>query len=410
MTGFFQAFLIALDMLRAHKLRAVLTILGVIIGVMSVTIIFMLSEGFQVYLNTQFLRLGADTIFLFYDPGRRLRGQTTGGIEGLRMSDIEYIRNRSQLIEIASAYNEIGGRTVRYGEQEMSNPRIQAVDEHFPTLNRLKIIEGRHLTERDIKERNNVCVIGVDIRSRLFGSESPIGKRILLPGITLEVVGVLEEIEFMGEGTGRTLLIPITTVQDKWLGGDDLMLILMRPKPGVTVERAMDEVWQIMMRKSGNRAIYRLDSRGSILQTFGAIIRVAGIILGAIAALSLLVGGIGIMNIMLVSVTERTREIGLRKAVGATRTAILMQFLVESATLSLAGGMIGMGLGWMIGHAGSTATKALGIMGGTGFMVSFPIWAAFFALAFSAGVGIVFGMYPAVRAASLDPIVALRAE
>ncbi|HWP31800.1 MAG TPA: ABC transporter permease [Fimbriimonadales bacterium] len=410
MTGIIQAFLIALDMLLAHKLRAVLTILGVIIGVMSVTIIFMLSEGFQLYLKTQFLRLGADTIFLFYDPGRRMRGQTTGGIEDLRMSDLDYIRNRSQLIEIASAYNEIGGRTVRYGEQEMSNPRIQAVDEHFPTLNRLKVIEGRHLTEKDIKERNNVCVIGVEIRSRLFGSESPIGKKILLPGITLEVVGVLEEIEFMGEGTGRALLIPITTVQDKWLGGDDLMLILMRPKPGVTVEQAMDEVWQIMMRKSGNRPIYRLDSRGSILQTFGAIIRVAGIILGAIAALSLLVGGIGIMNIMLVSVTERTREIGLRKAVGATRTAILMQFLVESATLSLAGGMIGMGLGWLIGYAGSTATKAMGIMGGTGFMVSFPVWAALFALAFSASVGIVFGMYPAMRAASLDPIVALRAE
>jgi putative ABC transport system permease protein len=187
-------------------------------------------------------------------------------------------------------------------------------------------------------------------------------------------------------------------------------VILMRPKPGIRVDTAMQEVWELMMLRSQNRPVYRVDSRESVLNILGNIIRVAGIVLGGVAALSLLVGGIGVMNIMLVSVTERTREIGLRKAVGARRFHILVQFLVEAGVLCLAGGLIGMGLGWVLGHLVSWATRAADLLGGTGLVVAFPLWAALLAVAFSALVGMVFGIYPAYSAARLHPIEALRFE
>ncbi|KAA0228523.1 FtsX-like permease family protein [Fimbriimonadia bacterium ATM] len=405
-----QSFLIALDMLRLHKLRAVLTMLGVIIGVMSVTLIVMLSEGFRSYIDTEFRKLGADTMFMFYDPGMRMRGQTTGGAEGLTNDDLQVLEERAQTLDIVSGFVQPPGQPVRYGDIEMEGIEINGVDQWYAELNRMGTVEGRHISEGDVISRANVCVLGEDVKQKLFPSESPIGKRVSFKGISLEVIGVAEKIEVMGQSNAKDVYVPLTTVQDKWLGGDKLFVIMMRPKPGITVDTAMDDVWQIMMARSGNRPIYRLDSRESILTVFTGIILGAGVILGAIAALSLVVGGIGIMNIMLVSVTERTREIGLRKALGAQRAAILTQFLVESAVLSLTGGMIGMGMGWLIGIAVQAITKATGFLGGTGLMVAFPIWAALIAIVFSALVGMVFGIYPAWAAARLDPIVALRSE
>jgi putative ABC transport system permease protein len=397
-------------MLRLHKLRAFLTMLGVIIGVMSVSLIVMLSEGFQAYIDTEFKKLGADTIFIFYDMGRRMRGQTTGGVEGLTNDDIGYILAKSKTVEIASGYNQVPGQSVRFGEEEVPDAELSAIDENFLELNRFTILTGRSFTRADVVNRQNICLIGEEIRDRLFKKENPIGKRVSLKGISLEVVGVLEKVEFMGNSTAKDIMVPLSTVQDKWMGGENLMLIMMRPKPGITVDATMDEVWEVMMQKSNNRPIYRIDSRESILNVFAGVIGVAGVVLGAIAALSLLVGGIGIMNIMLVSVTERTREIGLRKAVGAKRPAVLLQFLVEAAVLSVAGGLIGMGIAYVLGQAVHLITKQMGMLGGNGFMISFPLWAAIGAILFSAAVGMVFGLYPAWSAAKLDPIVALRSE
>jgi putative ABC transport system permease protein len=406
-----QSFLIALDMLRLHKLRAFLTMLGVIIGVMSVTLIVMLSEGFRQYLDTEFKKIGVDTIFIMYSPGQRFRGQTTGGIEGLRMSDIDFLTARARTIDIASGFNQFQGQSIRYGDREVTDAEVNAIDSNFMALNRFEVESGRIIDENDVRFRNNVALIGKEIAERLFPNEDPLGKRVSLKGITLEVVGVLKTIEMFGQSSKRDVMIPLSTAQDKWMGGDNLMMIMMRPKDGFTVDQTMDEVWQIMMQRSNNRPIYRIDSRESILNVMGGIIGVAGAILGAIAALSLLVGGIGIMNIMLVSVTERTREIGLRKAVGAKRPAILTQFLVESAVLSLAGGAIGMMIGWMIGQVVSLSTAQMNLLGpGQGFNVAFPLFSAMMALAFSAFVGIVFGIYPAWSASRMDPIVALRSE
>lgn len=397
-------------MLKLHKLRAFLTMLGVIIGVMSVTIIVMVSNGFQFYMQNEFQKLGADTIFVFFDPGRRNRGVSVGGIDGLKMEDLDFLMNHASNLDIAAPIVQIPTQKVFVGDKEVDNPRIFASNENFLLLNRVGIVEGRALNSADLRDRANVCLIGEELRDRLFPDKQAIGKYISLKGITLEVVGITETIEIMGQTTARDIAIPITTAQDKWTGGDTLMMIATRPKPGVTVTDAMDSAWRAMMLRSGNKAVYRVDSRESIMNIFGAVIGVAGAVLAAIAALSLLVGGIGIMNIMLVSVTERTREIGLRKAVGAKKSAILSQFLVEAGTLSLIGGVIGMGIAWLLGLGVTALTSATKWPSTGGLATPFPLQAALLAMAFSAMIGMVFGFYPALSAAALSPIDALRKE
>jgi putative ABC transport system permease protein len=407
---FWQSFAIAVEMLRLHKLRAFLTMLGVIIGVMSVTMIVMISNGFQHYIETEFKRLGSDTIFVFFDPGRRRPGELLGAVEGLTMDDVTYLEARVPELDIAAPIMQIPQQPVVRGSAQVDNPRIFASNEYFGALNRLRVLQGRSLTERDVRLRANVAIIGEEIRDRLFPNEDPIGKFVAFKGIALEVIGVYERIDFLGETTGRDVLLPITTAQDKWIGGNTIMMITLRPKPGFTVDETADAVWQSLMLRSKNRPIYRVDSRESILGVFTGIMNFAGVVLAAIAALSLLVGGIGIMNIMLVSVTERTREIGLRKAVGAKRPAILLQFLVEAATLSLIGGLIGMFTAWMIGNVVTLVTLAMKWPSAGGLATPFPLSSALLAAGFSAMIGVVFGLFPALSASRLDPIEALRHE
>lgn len=397
-------------MLRNHKMRAFLTMLGVIIGVMSVTMIVMISNGFQTYLDTQFKGAGADTLFVFFDPGRRGRGQTTGGKDRLTNDDIIYLQDRVSSIGMASGVMQVPGQKVKYGDQSFDTPQIFASDENFKELNSFDLNAGRSLTKADIDQRANVCLIGEDVQSRLFGDKPVIGNLIELNGIAMEVIGIIKKKSFLGDSTARMVLVPISTAQLKWVGGNRVDFILLRPKTGVKTEVATEAVWEALMVRSGNKPIYRVDSNDSILQVFNGVVAAAGVILACIAALSLLVGGIGIMNIMLVSVTERTKEIGLRKAVGAKRGAILLQFLVEAATLSLVGGLIGMFVAWSIGNVVTIATAMIQWPNADGLATPFPITAGLMAALFSAFIGVVFGLYPAISASSLDPIVALRHE
>jgi putative ABC transport system permease protein len=325
------------------------------------------------------------------------------------MDDVDFLKDNVSSMDIASPIVMVPSK-IRHADVVIDNARIYATDSNFQELNKLKVTEGRFLTKDDLDGRANVCIIGEEIRDRCFPDKRAIGKFLTFNGITMEVIGILERIDMMGETNAKDALVPITTAQDKWIGGEKLMMITLRPKSGFTVDETMDGVWQALMRKSGNRPMYRVDSRESILKVFGAVFGVAGVVLSAIAALSLLVGGIGIMNIMLVSVTERTKEIGLRKSVGAKRASILTQFLVEAATLSLVGGLIGMGFAWLLGLVVTFGTAAIKWPSADGLPTPFPVTAAFGAAIFSAFIGMVFGLYPAISASRMDPIEALRHE
>ncbi len=405
-----QSLVVALDMLRQHKLRSFLTMLGVIIGVMSVTIIVMLSEGFKSYLKDQFAKIGSDTIFLFYQPTDLQQGESVGGVEGLTLEDVDYIRDRCNLITLLSAYREAGRVDLRQGEKKKKSVKAVAIDANYMELNRVKLIKGRHIGQADVDAKASVVVISESVASALFDKADPIGQYILTPDMTLQVIGVSEKLDMMGERNPDVLFLPLSSANSKWLGGDQIDLILMRSVADRPIDDALEQVWRAMMAKSGNRAIYRVESSENVLKIFSGIVGTAGAALAGIAALSLLVGGIGIMNIMLVSVTERTREIGLRKAIGAKRPAILTQFLIEAATLSLIGGLIGMGIAYLLGLAATAATAKMGFPDKNGLQATFPIAAAIAASGFSAFIGMVFGFFPAMTASRLDPIVALRHE
>lgn len=410
MRNVFESIRVALDMLRMYKLRAFLTMLGVIIGVMSVTIIVMARNGFTYYLTNEIEKLGARTIIIAFDPGRRNRGQSMGRIGSLTNDDVQYLRDRVQSIEIFSPIIQLPQQKVVYGSEKIDDPRIIATDENQSKLSSVDLLAGRQLSRPDMDSKANVCLIGEEIRDRLFMGEDPIGKYVSFGVISLEVIGVMKKIELLGRDSGKDVWLPLTTAQAKWTGSDGISFINALPYDDVEVEHAMDEIWEVLLLKSDNRPIYMVDSRESIIAVFGGIVTAAGVILAAIAALSLLVGGIGIMNIMLVSVTERTREIGLRKAVGARKMAIMTQFLVESAMLSLVGGLIGMGLAYGIGVIVTAVSRAKEWPTSEGLLTPFPIQAALFACAFSALIGVVFGIYPASKASKLSPIEALRSE
>jgi len=397
-------------MLRLHKMRAFLTMLGVIIGVMSVTLISMISNGFQHYITYEFKKLGSDTIFLFYDGGGGRRSERNSMISGLNYEDLDILMNQCTTLDIASATLQLGAQKISYFDKEVSNPDVSGVDQNIAELNKVGLLSGREITKTDLDNRANVCVIGTDIRDNLFGKEDPIGKMLTFPGITLQVVGVMDVVEIMGQNNKKDVWVPLTTAQDKWIGGDHISYITTRPKAGISVESAMDDVWRVLMVKSGNKKVYRVDSRESMTNVLGGILGAAGAVLAGIAALSLLVGGIGIMNIMLVSVTERTREVGLRKAVGAKRTGVMMQFLVEATMLSVIGGFIGMGFAWVLGQGITAITAVTNMPSKGGLQMVFPIQAAITSTVISAIIGVIFGLYPAARASSLSPIEALRTE
>lgn len=394
---------IALAALWANKMRSALTILGVVIGVAAVIIMVSIVEGFKGKIIREFEGLGTSLIIIFFDPSEASR-RAGLRISGLTMEDAEAIEAQCPLIKRASPELSVPTK-VAYGGRDM-DVQVKGVVPEYRETRAVSLLMGRFINRRDMETWSKAVVIGYEVYEKLFLARglNPIGADLKIGPVSGTIVGVLaRKGRAFDEDYDKAVYVPLTSAHKRVFGSRWVSVIFAQAVSPERAEEACDQVWRVLMRRHGNRPDFVVDTQMRLMQTVGRILGVLAMVLGGIAGLSLLVGGIGIMNIMLVSVTERTREIGIRMAVGAKRRHILMQFLTESATLSGVGGLVGITIGcvvsWVVGNTFKEQMPT-----------EITLWSILLAFGFSVGVGLFFGIYPAYKAAKLDPIVALRYE
>lgn len=404
----------------ANKVRAGLTMLGVVIGVATVIALLSIGQGARESITGQISSAG--TNLLFVTPGSR---PGPGGVQGggsaasLTLDDAEAIADPGKVpsaLAVAPVYNQ---RTQVIVGDNNSNAQVKGVTDAFPVVNSLELASGRFIEDKDVRGQSNVAVLGSQVAEDLFGGFDPVGQqvRVAIPGSTgrlipLTIVGVLADTgssAVFGD-TNASVLAPISTVQSKIGNGRNAQGQPMVSAISVVAAdgqsaAAASEIETLLRRRhklaAEDDADFSVTSQEDLLSLASTVTGTLTLFLGFIAVISLVVGGIGIMNIMLVSVTERTREIGIRKAVGARRSDILTQFLLEAVVLSVIGGVAGIALGAGI----SLAVNATGVL-----TTSVSPWSVLLAVGFSLAVGLISGVYPAGRAASLRPIESLRYE
>jgi putative ABC transport system permease protein len=410
-----EAVRIAMRALAANKLRSILTMLGIIIGVGAVIALMSIGRGVEKYVTDQFAGLGSN--LLFVAPGNISDGPPAlrrTPVKPFTLSDVTAISESGRVPDVAEvtadfqASANVGrnGKDVRV-QVFAAMPNYYQVRNWAPTM-------GSFFSQTDLDERQRVLLLGSDIAAELFPNEEyPVDQTVQVNGLNFRVIGVMES---KGGGPGgnldNTVFIPLTTAQDRIFrqktvnGQYPVTVIYASVNDPARIPEAQLQITELMRERRNIRYLdaddFSIISQNDLISVFGDILGALTIFLGAIAAISLLVGGIGIMNIMLVSVTERTREIGLRKAVGAKRRDVLIQFLIEAITMAVVGGMIGIAMGWGLATGVSVAFEAFDAVVG--------IDAVLTSLIFSMAVGLFFGIYPAYRASRLNPIDALRYE
>ena len=405
---------IAIAALGKNKLRAGLTILGVVIGIAAVTAMVSIGTSASELVQGEFKNLGTNVIVI--SPGsRQARGARTGQTPSLTVSDVTAISRECPSVLAASPLVGAVGQVIS-GNNNWRPRDLVGVGSDYLLVRNWQIDSGSFFTESDINNANKVCVIGATVVKKLFQTANPIGQNVRIKNIPFEIVGVLASkgANIVGDDQDDDVLMPFTTVRKRLQGSNfnnvDVALASARSTELMTL--AQQEIESLMMDRHrismGQPPDFQVANTTEIASAFGIVTGTLTAMLASIAGISLIVGGVGIMNIMLVSVTERTREIGIRMAVGARPQDILMQFLVEAMLLSVVGGAVGVTLG-ILGSVGLTmAINALS--SGRDWPIIVNYWAALISLIFSACVGIGFGFYPAWRASKLDPIDALRYE
>ncbi|MDQ3249516.1 MAG: ABC transporter permease [Chloroflexota bacterium] len=405
---------IAMRALAANKLRSVLTMLGIIIGVGSVIALMSIGRGAQKYVVDQFAGLGSNLLFIA--PGQFEDGppQERVNVKLLTLADMQAVGDRRLAPDVRAVSGEFASRATVTRAKKDTEVDVHATMPNYPDVISWDMALGNFFSQNDFDEHARVIVLGSEVRNELFGpTEYPLEQTVRVNNLLFRVVGVMEE---RGGGLGgnqdTAIFIPLTTAQDrlfrqKTVSGDyQLNVIYVSVNSEESTAAATDQITEVMRERRNISYLsgddFNIISQSDLISVVGGVLGVLTVFLGAIAGISLLVGGIGIMNIMLVSVTERTREIGLRKAVGAKRGDVLLQFLVEAVTLSLVGGIIGISLGW----GGATSVS----LAFDSFDAVVGMDAVLIAFLFSMAVGLVFGIYPAYRASRLNPIDALRYE
>ena len=399
-------FKIALQALLRNKLRSFLTILGIIIGVGAVITMVAVGEGAKAQVEAQIASLGSNVMFIL--PGTVTQGGVRAGfgsVTSLTPDDAKAIERECDAIRLVSP----GVRTVAQvvnQSQNWSTAIIGAAPE-YEEIRNWPVVSGRYFTQQEVDAAAKVCILGKVVKDNLFGSQDPIGQVVRIKRIPFQVIGVLSEKGQEGYGGDQddTVIVPYTTAQKKILGITHIGLILTSINEGYPTETAQEQV-QLLLRQrhrigSDKDDDFIMRSQVQIASAAKETSQTMLVLLGSVACVSLIVGGIGIMNIMLVSVTERTREIGIRMAVGAKGRDILLQFLIEAVVLSFIGGIIGILLGIASSKGISSLANWPAVISPGSILVSFF---------FSAIIGVIFGFYPARKASLLDPIDALRYE
>lgn len=400
-----ESFLMAWASLIANKLRSLLTMLGIIIGVAAVIALVSIGNGVKQDIEDSISSLGSNLLVVMpgapRTPGVR---PSAGSMKTLKVSDYEAI---AKLGGVKAASPMTNGPYVVIYQNKNWTTSVSGVNANFLDVNNWTMTSGRFFSDKNVQNRERVAVVGQTVVKNLFADEDPVGKEIRVKNIPFRVIGVLKSKGngTMGNDQDDTVLIPYTTSMERVEGIDYLRMLYVVAKDDEGIDRLQADIENLLRVrhniKDTNLDDFNIQNMKSIMETVAQTTGTFTLFLGAVAAISLVVGGIGIMNIMLVSVTERTREIGVRKALGATYSVIVTQFLIEAVVISLMGGFIGIAFG--IG-----ASKVIGMVSGMSTVVSVPT--IIMSFAFSMAIGLIFGIYPARKAAKLNPIDALHYE
>ncbi|WP_370816089.1 ABC transporter permease [Veillonella sp.] len=400
-----ESFLMAWASLIANKMRSILTMLGIIIGVAAVIALVSIGNGVKQDIQNSISSLGSNLLMVMpgapRTPGVR---PSAGSMKSLKVSDYEAI---SKLDGVKAASPMTNGSYVVIYQNKNWTTSVSGVSYNYLDVNNWSMKSGRFLSEKNVQNRERVAVVGKTVVKNLFGDEDPVGAEIRVKNIPFRIIGVLNSkgSGAMGNDQDDMVIIPYTTAMERVEGVDYLRMIYVVGKDESGIDRLQSDIENLLRVRHGikdtNLDDFNIQNMNSIMETMEETTGTLTLFLGAVAAISLVVGGIGIMNIMLVSVTERTREIGIRKALGATYSVIVTQFLIEAVVISLMGGIIGIILG--IG-----SSKLIGMASGMSTVISIPTIVMSFA--FSMAIGLIFGIYPARKAAKLNPIDALHYE